>query len=95
MRHHQRRYLRGLVDRYCFYCGDQLSRRTQSIDHMVPLSRGGRNSYDNIVDACRECNTEKGCLTDEEFRAVLAYRRGLLTVDMLFPGELCGKEVTE
>jgi hypothetical protein len=40
------------------------------------------------VDACRKCNTEKGCLTIEEFRVVMAFRQGKLTANgFKFPGE--------
>ena len=42
------------------------------VDHRTPLSRGGANSIDNILPACRKCNTEKGQLTEAEFRARLA-----------------------
>lgn len=39
----------------CQYC----SRRAESIDHVVPRSRGGTHSWDNVVAACRRCNTAK------------------------------------
>jgi 5-methylcytosine-specific restriction endonuclease McrA len=43
----------------CAYCGETLSSSTRSIDHVVPLSRNGRNSRDNIVACCRRCNSRK------------------------------------
>ncbi|MEZ5136086.1 MAG: HNH endonuclease [Acidimicrobiales bacterium] len=39
----------------CQYCG----RRAESIDHVVPRSRGGAHSWDNVVAACRRCNSAK------------------------------------
>jgi len=39
----------------CQYCG----RRADSIDHVVPRSRGGTHSWDNVVAACGRCNTAK------------------------------------
>ena len=39
----------------CQYCG----RRADSIDHVRPRSRGGAHSWDNVVAACRRCNTRK------------------------------------
>ncbi len=39
----------------CQYCG----RAAENIDHVVPRSRGGRHSWDNVVAACRPCNTRK------------------------------------
>lgn len=39
----------------CQYCG----RRADSIDHVRPRSRGGGHTWDNVVAACRRCNTRK------------------------------------
>ena len=42
-------------DHRCQYCG----RRADSIDHVRPRSRGGAHTWDNVVAACRRCNTRK------------------------------------
>lgn len=39
----------------CQYCGA----RAESIDHVVPRSRGGQHAWDNVVAACRRCNAHK------------------------------------
>lgn len=39
----------------CQYCG----RAAENIDHVIPRSRGGRHTWDNVVAACRRCNTAK------------------------------------
>lgn len=39
----------------CQYCGAQ----AESIDHVVPRSRGGTHTWDNVVACCRRCNTHK------------------------------------
>lgn len=62
----------------CWYCGMELVDRwgtlnpdgedSATIDHFVPLSRGGTNALDNLVPACRSCNGAKGSQTVEEFR---------------------------
>jgi 5-methylcytosine-specific restriction endonuclease McrA len=39
----------------CQYCGG----RAESIDHVVPKSRGGQHCWENVVAACRPCNTQK------------------------------------
>lgn len=52
----------------CRYCRKPLNDRTRSREHLVPLSRGGRDADDNIGWSCRRCNTTKGSLTDREFR---------------------------
>lgn len=62
----------------CFYCGtglvhDSRGRRRDphlvTIDHRVPVSRGGTNARDNLVGACLTCNNRKGARTATEFLA--------------------------
>lgn len=73
----------------CFYCGLLVRHLTiagrqhtpqhhRTRDHKVPKARGGTKAIDNIVTACLKCNTDKGTLTVEEYRLVLAHRRGLV-----------------
>jgi 5-methylcytosine-specific restriction endonuclease McrA len=51
----------------CRYCGKQLSRRTMTFDHVIPLSRGGMHEVSNLVICCYQCNIDKGSLTLTEF----------------------------
>jgi 5-methylcytosine-specific restriction endonuclease McrA len=44
----------------CQYCGDQFKTHQLTFDHVIPRSKGGRTSWDNIVTACQDCNLEKG-----------------------------------
>jgi len=67
----------------CFYCGTALTAShnaadQQTTDHLQPRHRGGHSVAANRVDACRKCNLDKGGLTLEEYRVVVAYRRGVL-----------------
>jgi 5-methylcytosine-specific restriction endonuclease McrA len=75
--------------RHCFYCGRALSRTKATKDHMMPRSKGGSNASRNIVDACKRCNCDKGCLTLDEFRIVMAFRQGVVKKpkEFEFPGE--------
>jgi 5-methylcytosine-specific restriction endonuclease McrA len=43
----------------CAYCGQRFLLRDLSRDHVVPVSRGGRDVWTNSVTACRRCNTKK------------------------------------
>lgn len=47
----------------CQYCG---SKRRLTIDHVMPKSRGGRDTWENLVAACVPCNNRKGDATPEE-----------------------------
>ena len=44
----------------CHYCAKQLTRFSATLDHIQPVSKGGDNSYDNLVTACLHCNAERG-----------------------------------
>lgn len=44
----------------CQYCGNKFKTTQLTFDHVIPRSRGGRTTWDNIVTACRCCNTSKG-----------------------------------
>lgn len=52
----------------CQYCG---SSQDLTIDHVVPRSRGGRDSWQNLVAACNECNLQKGDRTPDEANMTL------------------------
>lgn len=57
----------------CYYCNIPLkikgdSTNKFSIDHKIPMSRGGTNTLDNLCVCCVRCNEVKGCMTEIEFR---------------------------
>lgn len=43
----------------CHYCGAVVQASELTMDHVVPLSRGGRSVRSNLVPACKACNTRK------------------------------------
>ncbi len=50
----------------CQYCGDQPGRNELTVDHVLPRSRGGLTTWDNVVTACGPCNRRKGNRTPDE-----------------------------
>jgi 5-methylcytosine-specific restriction endonuclease McrA len=56
----------------CQYCGKRPPLRDLNIDHVLPRSRGGDDSWENLVTACRVCNLRKGWKTPEEANMRLA-----------------------
>ena len=52
----------------CGYCGEVAP---LTMDHRIPLSRGGRHEVSNLIPACKPCNSRKSIRTEDEFRAVL------------------------
>lgn len=49
----------------CYFCGKKT--KNLSVDHLVPLSRGGTDDPTNLVAACHHCNQLKGNKTPKEF----------------------------
>jgi 5-methylcytosine-specific restriction protein A len=43
----------------CYYCTRQVGHRALTMDHLVPLARGGTSSRGNVVPACKDCNNRK------------------------------------
>ena len=43
----------------CHYCGKQVGAAALTMDHLVPIVRGGRSVRGNVVPACRDCNAAK------------------------------------
>ncbi|MDR3518816.1 MAG: HNH endonuclease [Azospirillaceae bacterium] len=50
----------------CQYCGEPFSAHELTFDHVVPRSRGGRTTWENVVSACSPCNLIKGNKTPIE-----------------------------
>jgi 5-methylcytosine-specific restriction endonuclease McrA len=43
----------------CYYCGKNVSYKKITMDHLVPLARGGRSTKENLVPSCKACNNLK------------------------------------
>lgn len=54
---------------YCCLCGKPIYKTKEyNIEHLQPVSRGGKNNLDNWGICHKKCNSEKGALTFEEYR---------------------------
>lgn len=51
----------------CYYCGTAVPPKELTLDHIVPLVRGGRSSKGNCVPACKSCNSKKQSLLPLEW----------------------------
>ncbi len=50
----------------CQYCGIMPGQGELTVDHVIPRSRGGAHSWQNLVTACKRCNQKKGSHTPDE-----------------------------
>ena len=58
----------------CVYCGVDLLKNEVHLDHVVPESRGGPTSLNNLQVTCGKCNLEKGVLSESAFENKLRTR---------------------
>lgn len=65
----------------CAYCGKELNPFIFSVDHLIPLSKGGPDETENMMPACKSCNSSKGTKLLEDFRELIHNRpiRALIT----------------
>ena len=57
-------------DEICYYCGAKLTKNNRTLDHLYPRDYGGISIVDNLVPCCKQCNTRKRNLNEEEFRTI-------------------------
>lgn len=57
----------------CAYCGNKFHPNEMTVDHILPVVRGGTNSWRNCISACKKCNNRKSDKTPEEAGMFLKY----------------------
>ena len=55
----------------CYYCGIRVDHKELTMDHLIPLSRGGRSTKDNLVPCCKSCNNKKKTMLPVEWEEYL------------------------
>ncbi len=55
----------------CSYCRRRVGPRALTMDHIVPIGRGGRSARGNVAPACKSCNTKKRSLVPVEWEEYL------------------------
>ena len=58
----QNLYVRDLFQ--CQYCSETFDYHELNIDHVIPLSKGGKTNWENCVTSCKSCNSRKGSSTN-------------------------------
>lgn len=74
-----KRYIYHRDQQECFYCKRYLSLKQSTLDHKLPIMRGGFTTMNNIILSCLWCNLDKSCLTDEEyfFKQLVNHSKGI------------------
>ena len=63
----QQRLARGI----CYYCGRRFSPDELTMDHIIPIIRGGKSTKNNIATACKDCNNKKKHMLPMEWEEYL------------------------
>ncbi|MGM0454271.1 MAG: HNH endonuclease [Thermodesulfobacteriota bacterium] len=58
---------RRLAKGVCYYCGRAVSPKKLTMDHIVPIARGGKSNKGNVVACCKDCNTRKQSMLPMEW----------------------------
>jgi len=66
---------RRLAKGVCYYCGSQITPKELTMDHIVPVSRGGRSTKGNLVPCCKDCNNKKKHLLPMEWDEYLMAKK--------------------
>ncbi|MEH1828279.1 MAG: HNH endonuclease [Nostoc sp.] len=69
---HKRPHLIAKYGMKCFWCRHELTPETLTIDHYIPLSKGGSNKIKNLRLACNGCNNKRGDAMPEETHQIIA-----------------------
>jgi len=59
----------------CHYCGIKTAHKNLTMDHLVPLARGGRSTKNNLVPSCKDCNNKKKNMLPLEWEEYLEKHR--------------------
>ncbi len=57
----------------CHYCNNNFPPNELTMDHVIPLSRGGKSQKFNLVPCCKECNTKKKQLLPFEWEEYMTF----------------------
>jgi 5-methylcytosine-specific restriction endonuclease McrA len=60
---------------HCYYCDCEVTLESSTVDHIIPRSKKGGNSMDNLVLSCYTCNHRKGTKTAAEFLTIMKPKR--------------------
>jgi 5-methylcytosine-specific restriction endonuclease McrA len=65
-----------IAQRLCHWCGGSFRPDELSMDHIVPLARGGKSTRGNVAPSCKECNSRKKYLLPVEWEEYLQMMKG-------------------
>jgi 5-methylcytosine-specific restriction endonuclease McrA len=62
---------RKCADGVCSYCKRKVGSKELTVDHIVPIIRGGKSTKGNVVPVCKECNNKKKYMLPIEWKEYL------------------------
>ncbi len=82
-------------DHKCQYCGKKKSLSELNIDHIIPKSKGGKNTWENLTCACISCNSKKRDRTPKEANMKLLNHPVKPTIYLMFKKYLNGLKIED
>jgi len=62
----------------CVFCSTLLSFNDATIEHVIPLSKGGTHNHENLTISCFDCNNERGTVPFEEWKHIVKFNKLVL-----------------
>ena len=62
---------RRCAEGICYYCRKKINPKDLTMDHVVPVIRGGKSTKGNVVPVCKECNNQKKHMVPVEWEEYL------------------------
>ena len=60
-------YIKVHDNEKCLYCNKRLTNKNVTVDHIVPISKGGNNTQVNMIVCCKKCNNERGDMSYKNY----------------------------
>jgi 5-methylcytosine-specific restriction endonuclease McrA len=79
----------------CVYCGRKVSLANFTFDHVIPQSKGGKTTWNNVVVCCMRCNNKKGNKTPAQARMFPIKKPCAPRLDKAAPANLVSKVAAE
>lgn len=71
----------------CYYCGKKFPPTDLTMDHLIPLARGGSSTKENLVPCCKDCNNKKKNMMPHEWTEYMDRLSGSVNEPETDPGE--------
>ena len=82
---------RVLLSTHCYWCKTPLDNIVSHVDHLVPISKGGKHTVSNVALTCQSCNNSKKNIMPDKFQKIINGELSTNTVNVRIPYQVRDK----